>query len=259
MIDNIELVRRVQLGDGSSLEQLWRQNRGFLYTVAKRYTPRAWADLDDLLQCAYIGLHRAALNYREQCAFLTLVQYAVMRECRNMLSIGRAHSVDAPFSTDALAEDGETPFIECIEDRDLPPIDAGVELEALQEAVRNAVDALPERERSIVARHWFDGLTMEEIAEQDACSRERVRQIEQRAFGRLRQDRVLSTLYAPPERTENPYRGRVDDIAVERADRAKRREFRAFERGVWRSVAEGLYSARTAECIIENRRAACGL
>lgn len=258
MVSNEELVRRVQLGDSRALEALWRQTRAFLYTVARRYTPRSWCDLDDLLQAAYIGLHRAALAY-EGGSFLYLAQFKIRNECRILLGLQHQHSVDAPYSTDALAEDGETPFIECVEDRSLPPIDANIEREALQEAVRSAVEALPERERSIVDRHWFDRLSMEEIAEQDGCSRERIHQLEQRAFGRLRQDRVLSTLYAPPERTENPYREKVDALAVERADRAKRREFRAFERGVWQSVEEGIYGPDLARIIIENRRAACGL
>jgi len=60
------------------------------------------------------------------------------------------------------------------------------------ERLRLAIDGQPERERRIIS--WRYGLgefigkhpTLEEVAEKEGCTRERVRQIEQKTLARLR-------------------------------------------------------------------------
>lgn len=59
---NEELVEQVQAGidTAHNMEQLYLQNRNFIYQVAKKYSSKA--EMDDLLQEGYLGLYEAVMN-----------------------------------------------------------------------------------------------------------------------------------------------------------------------------------------------------
>ena len=50
MMDNEQLVARIQAGENEAenMLQLWQQNRGFIATVARKYT--SLAEMEDLEQ-----------------------------------------------------------------------------------------------------------------------------------------------------------------------------------------------------------------
>lgn len=60
---NEELVEQVQAGidTAHNMEQLYLQNRNFIYQVAKKYSSKA--EMDDLLQEGYLGLYEAVKRY----------------------------------------------------------------------------------------------------------------------------------------------------------------------------------------------------
>jgi RNA polymerase primary sigma factor len=95
-------------------------------------------------------------------------------------------SLEAPFVRDqrdnALAWDAVL-----ADDQDVP---GEAETVLLADIVRAAVDALPEREQNMVRlRYGLDGghpLTLEEVGKRVGCTRERVRQVTDAAFQRLR-------------------------------------------------------------------------
>lgn len=62
-MDNEQLVARIQTGENEAenMLQLWRQNRGFIATVARKYT--RLAELEDLEQEGYIALCEAVQHY----------------------------------------------------------------------------------------------------------------------------------------------------------------------------------------------------
>ena len=60
---NEELVELIQSGENvtDNMEQLYNQNHGMIYKIARRYT---WgASLEDLTQEAYIILYKATMHY----------------------------------------------------------------------------------------------------------------------------------------------------------------------------------------------------
>ena len=63
-MENEELVEQIQAGikPTENMEQLYLQNRSFIYQQAKKYA--AYADMDDLMQEAYFGLHEAVKHYK---------------------------------------------------------------------------------------------------------------------------------------------------------------------------------------------------
>ena len=97
---------------------------------------------------------------------------------------GRHISMDAPFI------DGEAnSLIDVIENKDSPVADCRLINESLSREIQRALATLTERERDII--RYFFGIscpekTLEEIGDKFALTRERVRQIKEKAIRRLR-------------------------------------------------------------------------
>lgn len=97
---------------------------------------------------------------------------------------GRHVSVDAPFVT---GEDNS--LLDVLENRDSPDADGTLLSESLSKEIDRAFATLTERERVILRLAFGIGLpemSLEEIGEQFDLTRERVRQIKEKAIRRLR-------------------------------------------------------------------------
>ena len=98
---------------------------------------------------------------------------------------GRHISVDAPFA------DGEdNSLLDVLVNTDSPNADRGLINESLSTEVDRALETLTERERDIIKYFFGIGcseMTLEEIGEKFDLTRERVRQIKEKAIRRLRQ------------------------------------------------------------------------
>lgn len=97
---------------------------------------------------------------------------------------GRHVSVDAPFA------DGEdNNLLDVLVNADSPNADRGLINESLSTEVDRALETLTDRERDIVKYFFGIGcseMTLEEIGEKFGLTRERVRQIKEKAIRRLR-------------------------------------------------------------------------
>ena len=103
-----------------------------------------------------------------------------------MKSNTRHISVDAPFSAD---EESNT-LLDVLEDTTTPDADNALVTESLRAEITKALSILKERERQIVEASYGIGaggeMTLEEIGAKYGLSRERVRQIKEKAIRRLR-------------------------------------------------------------------------
>ena len=99
---------------------------------------------------------------------------------------GRHVSVDAPFV------DGEdNSLLDVLVNNDSPNADLGLIRESLSSEIERALSVLTERERDIIKYFFGIGvpeLTLEEIGDKFDLTRERVRQIKEKAIRRLRQN-----------------------------------------------------------------------
>ncbi|MBE6176373.1 MAG: RNA polymerase sigma factor RpoD/SigA [Rikenellaceae bacterium] len=105
---------------------------------------------------------------------------------------GRHISVDAPFA------DGEdNSLLDVLVNTDSPNADKGLINESLATEVERALEILTERERDII-RYFFgigcSEMTLEEIGEKFDLTRERVRQIKEKAIRKLRQSQRSALL-----------------------------------------------------------------
>ena len=97
----------------------------------------------------------------------------------------RHHSLHAPF------RDGDkNSLMDVIEDDNQRPPESGLMLESLKEEIRQCLDSLKDRERDVIKMYFGIGrdyaLTLNEIGEEFNLTRERVRQIKEKAIRRLR-------------------------------------------------------------------------
>lgn len=86
-MENEELVEQIQAGINptENMEQLYLQNRSFIYQQAKKYA--AYADMDDLMQEAYLGLHEAVKHYKpdKKAKFLTYLPFRLQSAFRRYI------------------------------------------------------------------------------------------------------------------------------------------------------------------------------
>ncbi|PKP00975.1 MAG: RNA polymerase subunit sigma [Bacteroidetes bacterium HGW-Bacteroidetes-9] len=94
-------------------------------------------------------------------------------------------SMDAP-----LKEDEDMKFIDVFIDEDTPVTDAGLMRESLAREIQRSLATLTEKERDVVNLYYGigmnHGLTLEEIGAKFDLTRERVRQIKEKAIRRLK-------------------------------------------------------------------------
>jgi RNA polymerase primary sigma factor len=94
-------------------------------------------------------------------------------------------SMDAP-----LTDDEDTKFIDLFIDEDSPVTDAGLMRESLAQEIQRSLSTLSEKERDVVNLYYGlgmnHGLTLEEIGAKFDLTRERVRQIKEKAIRRLK-------------------------------------------------------------------------
>jgi len=101
------------------------------------------------------------------------------------MSVNGHHiSVDAPFS-----DSEDSSLLDVLVNEDIPTTDMGLVNESLKSEIQAALNTLGERERRVIEASYGIGqpeLTLEEIGEKFGLSRERVRQIKEKAIRKLR-------------------------------------------------------------------------
>ena len=111
------------------------------------------------------------------------------------MSVNSHHiSVDAPF-----ADSEDSSLLDVLVNEDIPTTDMGLVNESLKSEIQAALSVLSERERKVIEASYGieqPELTLEEIGEKFGLSRERVRQIKEKAIRKLRtstKNKILKT------------------------------------------------------------------
>lgn len=117
-----------------------------------------------------------------------------LEEISSTMSVGGRHvSINAPF---AQGEDGS--LLDVLEDDGEQTPDSGLMTTSLQVEVARALSTLTERESEVITYYFGlngnQALTLEEIGEKFSLTRERVRQIKEKATNRLRNTSRSKTL-----------------------------------------------------------------
>jgi RNA polymerase primary sigma factor len=213
------LGRRIRAGDGEALNHLVCANLRFVVLIAKRYRNQG-VGFADLINEGNVGLLRAASKFDETKG-VRFISYAVwwVRQSMVQAIADHGHVVRVPTSRAGMAfraatpivsldapvsEDGDISLSEYIFNEDSSGADDAVEDDGLMRSVRDALGGLRGREADVIRLYFGfggrDPVTLEAIGEMYGITRERVRQIKDRALARLRKADtrgVLASFGAP--------------------------------------------------------------
>ncbi|MDH7601385.1 MAG: sigma-70 family RNA polymerase sigma factor [Armatimonadota bacterium] len=156
------LVARTKEGDVEAFAELVARHQASVYSVVSRMISSR-DDTEDIVQEIFVRAFKSIGCFKQDSSFGTWIyRIAVNTAIKHMRGskIRSAASIDDPDSglSDTLT-DGES-------DR---PGDAAEKAER-SEAVRRAVQMLPEHHRAVVVLHYFENLSCAEIAEIMDCS-----------------------------------------------------------------------------------------
>lgn len=200
-----EILARLQANptDQELQWQLMQRNRGLVYHVVIRYQSlleRCPAiDLEDLLQVGCLALVPAALSYDDTRGktWASWAAWYIHREARKALGFrhtlddGKQKSAPPPVlvSLDQPVIDGDPDsgnLIDMIEDPDAIDPQEAAERGDLSALVREKVAALPDRQAQIITAFDLDCQSLKSISEAWGVSLQRVSDLRQRGFKRLR-------------------------------------------------------------------------
>ena len=222
--EEVELAQRIKKGDQEALEKLTKANLRFVVSVAKQYQNQGLS-LPDLINEGNLGLIKAAEKFDETRGF-KFISYAVWWIRQSILQalaeqsrivrlplnqVGSLNKINKAFarfeqehertpSPEELATELELPKEKVTDtlrvagrhvsvDAPFADADRGLINESLSTEVDRALETLTERERDIIKYFFGIGtseMTLEEIGEKFDLTRERVRQIKEKAIRRLR-------------------------------------------------------------------------
>ena len=172
--EEVELSKKIHEGDRKALDRLVRANLRFVVTVANQYKDQGLS-LPDLINEGNVGLIKAAEKFDEKRG-LKFISYAVWWIRERIL-----HAIAEEQRHLARRLLGELPSSNSL----IVPERTSVSAETNQ-----ALSLLSERERLIIERTFgLNGqpeMTLEEIGEGLELSRERVRQIREKAIRKFR-------------------------------------------------------------------------
>src|SRR5213082_738873 len=216
--EEVTLAQRIKRGDEEALDKLVRSNLRFVVSVAKKYQNQG-VSLSDLINEGNLGLIRAAHKFDETKG-IKFISYAVwwIRQAILQALAEQSRIVRVPLSragavhrigrrSSAMTQElGREPTLQEIavelqvpEDEQLldylsdqfsPGPDDEVYDHALKRTIDDALGTLTEREAKVLRLYFGLGdtepMTLEQIGESFGITRERVRQIKEKALLRLR-------------------------------------------------------------------------
>ena len=174
-LTDVELMQAVAHGDMGKLGVLVQRHQGQSLALAYR-TLGNWDQAEDVVQEAFIRVHKAAKRYRPDAKFTTWLYRIVVNLCLDE----KRRTQRAGF------------YIADIGDRQSGnPLDDPAAVQEKNEQIQKvwqALDRLNKRQRTAVVLHRFEGLSHQEIAEVTGWSTSAVESLLVRAYRNLRRD-----------------------------------------------------------------------
>ena len=252
--EEVELARRIRMGDKAALERLTKANLRFVVSVSKQYQNQGLA-LPDLINEGNVGLIKAAERFDETRGF-KFISYAVwwirqsilqalaeqarivrlpLNKIGSINKINKAYSeleqkFERPPSADEMAEflgctteeikqslsqngrhvSMDAPLVEgdessssmydVLANDSMPGPESNLVLESLRKDIERSLTALTPRECDVVKLFYgLEGraaMSLDEIGDRFDLTRERVRQIKEKAIRRLKhssKNRILKS------------------------------------------------------------------
>jgi len=172
--DDAELMRALARGETAALAELVRRYQGDALALARR-TLAQTDGAEDVVQEAYLRVYHSAGRYRPTAKFSTWLYRIVVNLCYDRLRSLKRRGV-------ALDEQLAAP----------PAAEAPEILHAADVArrVREAISALPPRQRTALTLHRYQGLSHAEVSQATGWSVSAIESLLVRAYQTLRRQLV---------------------------------------------------------------------
>jgi RNA polymerase sigma-70 factor (ECF subfamily) len=159
-----QLVERVQHGDKQAFGLLVDKYRRKLGRLLSRFI-RDQAEVEDVVQEAFIKAYRALPNFRGESAFYTWLYRIGINTAKNYLvSMGRR-----PQTSNEIEVDDAENFEDGNELRTMDTPETELMTQEIAKTVQSAIDALPEDLRTAIVLREIEGLSYDEIATMMDC------------------------------------------------------------------------------------------
>lgn len=153
--EDVQLMLRLQAGEGAALGELLRRNAGRVLGLAFRYLGDR-AQAEDVVQETFLKLYQARERYRPDAPFGAYLLRIATNVCLSQLRRKRMHSLEGEGDDDRGTEPADPQVVapgQALDDREVAA------------RVRDAVQQLPERQRLAILLNKFEGLDYSQVAE----------------------------------------------------------------------------------------------
>ena len=178
---DVQLMLEAKSGNDASFEHLLQRYRTPLVNFLFRMV-RDSATAEDLAQEVFLRVYRARHGYEASAKFTTWLFRIATNLALNRIRDTRYRQME--ISLDATAIDSEAPVIE-LPARELRVDQILIERDRMA-LIRDAVEALPEKQRIAVLLHKYEEMEYCEIAEVLECSEAALKSLLFRAYETLR-------------------------------------------------------------------------
>jgi len=158
---DVELMLAFQAGDEAAFSVLVERHRDHVVNLTQRYLGNL-ADAEDLAQEVFLRVYRARNRYRPEARFTTWLYRVAVNAALNEVRGRKSRPTHGAVALPASERDGAGPQLAA---SGVAAPDDAAETTELHERVREAVEALPDRQRLALLLNKFHGLSYEELAQ----------------------------------------------------------------------------------------------
>ena len=158
-----ELVQRVQQGDKSAYDLLVIKYQHKIVQLVNRFVKDP-SEAQDVAQEAFIKAYRALGNFRGDSAFYTWLYRIAINTAKNYLVSRARRYSDYEVDVQDAEQVENAPQLKGMDTPDNVLMN-----EQIVEAIKSAIEKLPEEMRTAIMLREFEGLSYEEIAQAMEC------------------------------------------------------------------------------------------
>jgi len=180
--DDIRLMLRFQNGEEDCFEELVERHKQRVFNIAYRYLGNI-ADAEDAAQQVFINIYNAGKRYKPKAQFTTWLYTICKNTCLKTFRKKRSNIVSIDADVNLEKDDVSLQ----IPDPNAPtPLENAIDAER-DTAVKEAMDSLPENQKTVIVLYKYEELSYDRIAEITGFSVKAVKSLLYRARMNLKE------------------------------------------------------------------------
>lgn len=179
-----ELMLRVKEGDRDAFRQLIERHQRAVVNFCYRSVGDSW-EAEDVAQKVFLQVYKSAARYQPTAKFTTWLFTIVRNTTLNEVRRRQRHEAQ---SMDQLREDSEESMGQQFADARATSPAEEMQKQELHAKIQEAIQSLPENQRTAIALLRYEEMSYEEIAEVLGCSVSAIKSLIHRARETLKEN-----------------------------------------------------------------------